>query len=105
MRFVVVLVGLAGLLAGVAGAQEAGITHGPILGRLSEDGVGVWARTARPGGFRVRYGTRAEQLNQRSEQAETSLAVPGCVIFAGPATIAMTSPATSFSTRSTVWSR
>jgi len=29
------------------------ITHGPILGRLSHDGVGVWVRTSRPARFRV----------------------------------------------------
>lgn len=29
------------------------ITHGPILGRLSHDGVGVWIRTSRPAHFRV----------------------------------------------------
>ena len=29
------------------------ITHGPILGRLSNDGVGVWVRTTRPAQFRV----------------------------------------------------
>ena len=29
------------------------ITHGPILGRLSSDGVGVWGRTARAGSFSV----------------------------------------------------
>jgi alkaline phosphatase D len=29
------------------------ITHGPILGRLSHDGVGVWIRTSRPARFRV----------------------------------------------------
>lgn len=29
------------------------ITHGPILGRLSHDGVGVWVRTSRPARFLV----------------------------------------------------
>ncbi|MFT7642703.1 MAG: hypothetical protein ACI9G1_004461, partial [Pirellulaceae bacterium] len=36
-------------------AEEITITHGPILGRLSKDGVGVWARTSKPGQFRVAY--------------------------------------------------
>lgn len=31
------------------------ITHGPILGRLSHDGVGVWVRTSRPARFMVTY--------------------------------------------------
>ena len=29
------------------------ITHGPILGRLSHDGVGVWVRNSRPARFMV----------------------------------------------------
>jgi phosphodiesterase/alkaline phosphatase D-like protein len=33
----------------------ARITHGPILGRLSHDGVGVWVRTSEPAEFRVTY--------------------------------------------------
>ena len=32
---------------------ESVITHGPILGRLSHDSVGVWVRTSRPARFRV----------------------------------------------------
>ena len=34
-------------------APEAVITHGPILGRLSHDGIGVWVRTSSPSRFRV----------------------------------------------------
>ena len=29
------------------------VTHGPILGRLSHQGVGIWVRTDRPGAFRT----------------------------------------------------
>jgi phosphodiesterase/alkaline phosphatase D-like protein len=29
------------------------ITHGPILGRLSHDGIGVWVRTSKPSRFQV----------------------------------------------------
>ena len=51
-----------------------GITHGPMLGRLSSDGVGVWARTSRPASFQVRYGADLDaQLDQVSEPAETTL--------------------------------
>jgi phosphodiesterase/alkaline phosphatase D-like protein len=32
---------------------ESVITHGPILGRLSHDSVGVWVRTSSPARFRV----------------------------------------------------
>ncbi len=31
------------------------ITHGPILGRLSAHGIGIWVRTERPGRFQVEY--------------------------------------------------
>src|SRR4030065_2434761 len=34
-------------------APEPGITHVPILGRLSHDGIGVWVRTSSPSRFRV----------------------------------------------------
>lgn len=29
------------------------ITHGPILGRVSHDGIGVWIRTVEPTQFKV----------------------------------------------------
>jgi len=54
------------LLEGHAAAEENRITHGPILGRLSAHGIGVWVRTARPGEFFVCYG---ESL--ASEQSAT----------------------------------
>ena len=50
------------------------ITHGPILGRLSSDGVGVWGRTARAGSFRVLYGLAPAQLNSSSPPVKTLLA-------------------------------
>jgi phosphodiesterase/alkaline phosphatase D-like protein len=37
----------------VSAAREVVITHGPILGRLSHDAVGVWVRTSSPSRFRV----------------------------------------------------
>jgi len=54
-------------------AQSTLITHGPILGRLSHDGVGVWARTSRPGEFVVRYGTNPTDPDTRSAAVKTSL--------------------------------
>ena len=36
-------------------AEKLSITHGPILGRLSCDGIGVWIRTSKPTQFCVRY--------------------------------------------------
>ncbi|MCB9384853.1 MAG: alkaline phosphatase D family protein [Bryobacterales bacterium] len=46
--------------------EEAGgvsITHGPILGRLSSDSIGVWARTSRPAEVTVFYGKSASRLD------------------------------------------
>ena len=49
------------------------VTHGPILGRLSHQGVGVWVRTDRPGTFRVRYGTGPDRLSDVSDAQQTRL--------------------------------
>ena len=57
-----------------ARAQQTMISHGPILGRLSHDGVGVWARTSRPAVFHVHYGTSPERLDQAAQASSTSVA-------------------------------
>ncbi len=62
-----------GLFAQDPRAEEQWITHGPILGRLGSKQVGVWARTARPGTFKVRYGVDPEKLDSISDPAETRL--------------------------------
>lgn len=49
------------------------ITHGPILGRPSATGMGVWARTNRPAEFRVRYGVEKGKLNQVSKNVKSDL--------------------------------
>ena len=49
------------------------ITHGPILGRLSSDGVGVWGRTSRAGAFTVRYGLSVNLLNSTSNPVKTAI--------------------------------
>jgi phosphodiesterase/alkaline phosphatase D-like protein len=54
-------------------AQQATITHGPILGRLSHDGIGVWARLSRPGAFVVHYGTSPTRLDQTCDATDTTL--------------------------------
>ena len=61
------------LLAAALAAPSAEISHGPILGRLSSDGVGVWVRTARPGEFRVRYGAEPTDLKLVNGSARTRL--------------------------------
>jgi phosphodiesterase/alkaline phosphatase D-like protein len=53
--------------------DENMITHGPILGRLSSTGIGVWARTLRTGEFSVLYGTDPNDLNQTAGPITTSL--------------------------------
>ncbi|MCH8922356.1 MAG: alkaline phosphatase D family protein, partial [Planctomycetes bacterium] len=74
MRIALIVIATLLTLAPSARAAETKITHGPILGRLSHDGVGVWARTARPGAFRVRYGTTPLKLDRVSPAVNTSLA-------------------------------
>ena len=49
------------------------ITHGPVLGRLGHDHIGVWARTSRPGEFYVFYGTEPGDLTSTAS-ATTALA-------------------------------
>lgn len=49
------------------------ISHGPILGRPSANGMGVWARTSRPGSFQVRYGTDPKDLSKVSKPVKTTL--------------------------------
>ncbi len=66
---------IAGGWSPVVLAQNATrITHGPLLGRLGAQEVGVWARTDRPGVFRVRYGTRPDKLDQETVPIATELA-------------------------------
>lgn len=62
------------LASGVALSAGIEITHGPILGQLTHDGIGVWARTSAPGEFRVYYSEEANPAGERSAKAATSLA-------------------------------
>lgn len=64
---------LAATLVASSSQQSLRVTHGPILGRLSSDGVGIWARTDRPGTFQVRYGLRPDRLDQVSAPVHTAL--------------------------------
>ena len=49
------------------------VTHGPMLGRLTSTSVAVWARTARPAEFQVRYGTNPTDLELTSAPVRTLL--------------------------------
>ena len=66
---------LAALIASTALGDEPApvpaISHGPILGRPGAHRMGVWARTNRPGGFRVRYGRSADELELVSDTIAT----------------------------------
>lgn len=50
------------------------ISFGPMLGRVTESSIVVWARTARPGTFFVRYGEQPAALSGRSAAVATTLA-------------------------------
>ena len=50
------------------------ITHGPILGRLSCDGIGVWIRTSQPTQFCVRYKPVSETASAFFAYGRTHLA-------------------------------
>ena len=52
--------------------QNLRLTHGPMLGHVTEDSVQIWARTARTGAFRVIYGTAPDRLNQTSPTVQTN---------------------------------
>jgi phosphodiesterase/alkaline phosphatase D-like protein len=54
-------------------AEPVRITHGPILGGLSDTTVAVWARTDRPGTFSVECFTAADAPPQAKATATTSL--------------------------------
>ena len=53
------------------GAGRQLITHGPVLGRITDTSVGVWARTQRTEPFRVYYGLVPGNLDQVSEPVTT----------------------------------
>ncbi|MCP5116047.1 MAG: alkaline phosphatase, partial [bacterium] len=65
--------GIAAVVLVVAGMEGATISHGPVLGGLTATSVKVWARTARTGEFRVRYGLAPEALNRVAGPARTEL--------------------------------
>ncbi len=70
------LIGLGAAACGFADVQPTltpYISHGPTLGRLSPNSVGVWVRTSQPTAFFVRYGMSNETLDQSSDVVVTTL--------------------------------
>ncbi|MCH7729739.1 MAG: alkaline phosphatase D family protein, partial [Planctomycetes bacterium] len=61
------------LVCSCADAEQVRVTHGPMLGRLSATGIGVWARTSQSTELRVRYGTVAGKLDRVSPAVPTKL--------------------------------
>lgn len=53
-------------------AQASSITHGPILGHVTTTEINIWGRTARPGEFRIRYGTDANRMDRLSDPVRTT---------------------------------
>ncbi len=64
---------MSGWAVGADNPEDLHITHGPILGRLGERSIGVWARTSRTASFVVRYGVDSKRLDQTSEPVATQL--------------------------------
>jgi len=58
---------------GLAERDPIRLTHGPMLGRLSDTSVAVWGRTSDPGEFRVRYGLAKDRLDRESGPAVTRI--------------------------------
>jgi alkaline phosphatase D len=59
------------IMANIALPQAVKITHGPMLGHVTDDSISIWARTSRPGQFQIRYGRTPDRLDQVSEFAVT----------------------------------
>ena len=53
-------------------AQGVRITHGPMLGHVTSEGISIWARTSSPGQFRIRHGTAADRLDRISDAVTTT---------------------------------
>ncbi|MDP6557734.1 MAG: alkaline phosphatase D family protein [Pirellulaceae bacterium] len=57
----------------IADEELPHITTGPILGRLSANGIGVWARMSRESSFQVRYGLSQDAMDQITDPVPTRL--------------------------------
>lgn len=73
-RFLLAVAAVAATAGTTTARDPIRLTHGPMLGRPTAHSVRVWGRTSDPGEFTVHYGTGADQLDQVSEPATTTLA-------------------------------
>jgi alkaline phosphatase D len=75
IAFACLLLTLLGLRLQGSNASERGnyISHGPILGRVSAHGIGVWGRTGHSGPFQVKYGLSPNKMDQLSKPTVTTL--------------------------------
>src|SRR5690606_9877068 len=48
------------------------VSHGPMLGQVTDTTVKVWARTHKAGEFTVRFGVAPDQLDQTSDPVSTA---------------------------------
>ncbi|MFQ5734881.1 MAG: hypothetical protein ACE5KM_23345, partial [Planctomycetaceae bacterium] len=70
-RLLLAAIAVSGWTAIAPADDEDHFTHGPILGRLSAHGIGVWGRTVRPMSFYVKYGTAKNDLTRTSKTITT----------------------------------
>lgn len=57
--------------SGTQARAETSVTHGPLLGRVTETSIAIWARTSRPATLGFRYGTQPDRLETTSTTART----------------------------------
>jgi len=70
---------------GWVAAQEAVMSHGPMLGKVEASSIRVWARTSKPAKLTVKYGVSANNLDQSSAAVTTQYGddLTGVVILTG----------------------
>ncbi|MGH7960188.1 MAG: alkaline phosphatase D family protein, partial [Opitutaceae bacterium] len=68
------------------------VTHGPMLGQVTENSVKVWARTHNAGPFTVRYGLAPDRLDQNSAVVTTRVDQD----YTGWGTLTALMPATAY---------
>ena len=49
------------------------LTHGPMLGHVTDNSVRVWCRTSKPGSFKVHLGLATDSLIARQQEGQTRI--------------------------------